>query len=77
MTTTVAPMGDATPVASLPPVGAVDTGSSPAWRTRFALMVVAAVLVGFALRVAIGLTDDDARHRRDGLSALGGVAGRG
>jgi Dolichyl-phosphate-mannose-protein mannosyltransferase len=56
--TTVAPRGDAAPVAPSPPVGRAASTSAPSWRTRFVLMVLAALLVGFALRVAISLTDD-------------------
>jgi 4-amino-4-deoxy-L-arabinose transferase-like glycosyltransferase len=75
--TTVAPGGDAAPVAPSRPVGRTPRAATPSWRTRFVLMVVAAVLVGFALRVAIGLTDDapatdETAYLRSGLSLVEG-----
>jgi 4-amino-4-deoxy-L-arabinose transferase-like glycosyltransferase len=77
MATAVGPPGDAAPVAPSPPVGTAATGSAPAWRTRFVLAVVAALLVGFALRVAIGLTDDapatdETAYLRSGISLVEG-----
>jgi Dolichyl-phosphate-mannose-protein mannosyltransferase len=56
--TTVAPRCDPAPVAPAGPAGGAARASAPPWRTRFVLMVLAALLVGFALRVAISLTDD-------------------
>jgi hypothetical protein len=74
--TTVAPRGEAAPVAPAGPAGATPTSASP-WRTRFVLMVLAALLVGFALRVAIGLTDDapatdETAYLRSGTSLVEG-----
>jgi hypothetical protein len=76
MATTVA-SGGAAPEASPPDVGSVAAGSVPSWRTRFVLMVVAALLVGFALRVAISLTDDapatdETAYLRSGVSLVEG-----
>jgi Dolichyl-phosphate-mannose-protein mannosyltransferase len=75
--TTVAPRGDATTVATSGPAGASARASAPPWRTRFVLMVLAALLLGFALRVAIGLTDDapatdETAYLRSGVSLVEG-----
>jgi hypothetical protein len=75
--TTVAPAGDATPVAVSRPPGGATRGPAPEWRTRFVLLVVAALFVGFALRVAIGLTDDapatdETAYLRSGISLVEG-----
>ena len=77
MATTVAPPSDPGPVAPSPPVRRAAPGSAPSWRTRFVLMVVAALLVGFALRVAISLTDDapatdETAYLRSGVSLVEG-----
>jgi Dolichyl-phosphate-mannose-protein mannosyltransferase len=76
MAATVAPPGDAAPAAP-PQVGRVAPDSAPSWRTRFVLVVAAAMLAGFALRVAIGLTDDapatdETAYLRSGISLVEG-----
>ena len=76
MAATVTPRGGAAPQASPPRPGAA-AGTTASWWTRFVLMVVAAVLVGFALRVAIGLTDDapatdETAYLRSGVSLVEG-----
>jgi hypothetical protein len=75
--TTVVSPGDATLVAASPPPGGATRAPALSWRTRFVLMVVAALLVGFALRVAIGLTDDapatdETAYLRSGVSLVEG-----
>jgi Dolichyl-phosphate-mannose-protein mannosyltransferase len=75
--TTVARPGDTSPVAPSRPVGGAPHAATPSWRTRFALMVLAALLVGFALRVAIALTDDapatdETAYLRSGMSLVEG-----
>jgi len=77
MATTVASPGDTSPAASPPSTGSVPPAPTPSRRTQFVLMVVAAVVVGFALRVAIGLTDDapatdETAYLRSGVSLVEG-----
>jgi Dolichyl-phosphate-mannose-protein mannosyltransferase len=75
--TTVAPRRDAAAVAPSAPAGGPARTSTPQWGARFVLMVLAALLVGFALRVAIGLTDDapatdETAYLRSGVSLVEG-----
>ena len=77
MPTTVAPRGDDTPAAASRPPGGATRTPAPGWRTRFVLLVVAALLVGLALRVAIALTDDapatdETAYLRSGISLIEG-----
>jgi hypothetical protein len=77
MTVEVAPLGRAAPVASLPSVRTATPDSESTRRARFALMLAVALLVGFALRVAISLTDDapatdETAYLRSGMSLIEG-----
>jgi len=74
---TLTPPRDTAPQVGRPPVRRRGPGPAPQWGARFVLMVLAALLVGFALRVAIGLTDDapatdETAYLRSGVSLVEG-----